>query len=478
MLRSFFFTLISLLLINIASFSQQYVLLDTKTDHPSPIESIALASDGVTMISGHHDGYLVLWDLPTMKMIKKVRGHNNLINTILFEPSGKLFVTAGDDGKVVLWEYPSMKMSKVFQVPPNSNTFAVLSPDASTIFFGGVNSNRVYNSNTNSYNAPYGALYSIDLKGTSKPVVAFDSDQGGYGNKITDGNLDYTGKYVVTIKSYYMYFWNIKTKKLEETVTCPYGLNNFTCTKDAIYVWGDKMIMKLVKEDGKYVVSKSVLAGTRGVSNGYSKLVFSESGKFFVAGDDGNSANIWNTNLEKVQILEGHTDYVRNFLFWNHDSILITGGYDGKIMIWGNKKPQKDTVIIEPIKEVIFTENNVPISIKDRDVELQSTITVSEPEFDIEIWDRSVVDGDSISLNLNGNWILQEYSVVKTKLKIRVKIDPSYTNNYLILYAHNLGEISPNTAAVQVVIDGKEYKLTLSSDLKKSGALNFSYKPK
>jgi hypothetical protein len=136
---------------------------------------------------------------------------------------------------------------------------------------------------------------------------------------------------------------------------------------------------------------------------------------------------------------------------------------------------ERDSVPV--IQEVIFTDNNIPVKIKDRDVELQNTITVSKPEFDIEIWDRSVVDGDSISLNINGEWILQEYMVEKAKLKLHVKINPKATNNYLILYAHNLGEISPNTAAVQVLIDGKEYKLTLSSDLKKSGALNFSYKP-
>ncbi len=127
--------------------------------------------------------------------------------------------------------------------------------------------------------------------------------------------------------------------------------------------------------------------------------------------------------------------------------------------------------------EVVFTENNVPVSIKERDVELQNTIVVNQPEFDIEVWDQSMVDGDSISLNLNGNWILQEYVVVKTKLKIHIKIDPNFSNNYLILYAHNLGEFSPNTAAVQVLIGDQKYKLQLSSDLSKSGALNFSYEP-
>ncbi len=136
---------------------------------------------------------------------------------------------------------------------------------------------------------------------------------------------------------------------------------------------------------------------------------------------------------------------------------------------------EKDTVIVD--KDVIFTDGNIPLTIKERNVVLQSTITVNTPEFEIQIWDQSMPDGDSISLNLNGKWILENYEVVKEKLKLKVKISPSNPNNYLILYALNLGKFSPNTAAVAVIIDGKEQRLTLKSDMKTSGALNFTYVP-
>jgi hypothetical protein len=136
---------------------------------------------------------------------------------------------------------------------------------------------------------------------------------------------------------------------------------------------------------------------------------------------------------------------------------------------------EKDSVPED--NDVIFTDGNVPLKIKNRDVVLQNTITVNSTEFEIEIWDQSMPDGDSISLNLNGKWILESYEVVKNKLKLKVKISPKNPNNYLILYALNLGEFSPNTAAVAVLVGGKEYKLTLKSDMKSSGALNFTYKP-
>jgi WD40 repeat protein len=471
-------TLVVLVNAGIGIFAQtNFKLLETNSDHNSPIESLTMAPDGTTMITGHHDGYLVFWDLKTRKITKELKVHSNQINTILFEPTGKQFVTAGEDGKVALIEYPSLKIIKTYSVPSESNAFAVLSPDGSAIYFGGHSTtSRTMDYTKNVYNKPLGALYRINIKVGDKAEIAFNDERPNeYGSWITDGAIDYSGKYLIFPKNGLLFFYNVNDKRLEYKVDLPYGLNNLTSTKDALYVWGDMQLMKLGNSGGRYSLLKTVKAGTRPSTVGYSKMVMSANGNMLVTGDDGNDVNIWNKDLEKLQTISGHTDLVRNFLFYNNDSILVTAGYDGKIMYWGYEAPKDTTPVIT---DVVFTENNVPVSIKDRAVELQSTITVSEPEFDIEIWDRSVVDGDSISLNLNGEWILQEYMVVKTKLKLHVKVNPNASNNYLILFAHNLGEISPNTAAVQVLIGDKEYKLTLTSDLKKSGALNFSYVPK
>jgi len=186
--------------------------------------------------------------------------------------------------------------------------------------------------------------------------------------------------------------------------------------------------------------------------------------------------------------------YRNNIVYANVSGSSVIGEFkDGKIMFTRtNEMPQSmndfascPLDVFEPEKDVepkvdndvIFTDGNVPLKIKDRDVVLQNTITVNATEFEIEIWDQSMPDGDSISLNLNGKWILENYEVVKNKLKLKVKISPNNPNNYLILFAHNLGEFSPNTAAVAVLVGDKTYKLTLKSDMKTSGALNFSYKP-
>lgn len=73
--------------------------------------------------------------------------------------------------------------------------------------------------------------------------------------------------------------------------------------------------------------------------------------------------------------------------------------------------------------------------------------------------------------------MLEEYEVTKEKKRVKIKVLPN-TNNYLILYAHNLGRIHPNTAAIAVIEpNGSKRRLTIASDLDKCGALNFQYMP-
>lgn len=487
-----FLVLIAALALPVSLMAQKFELLATKTEHRSGIEHLELCPDGQTMVSADHSGNLVFWDLKTMTVTYRVRAHSALINTVLFDRSGKFFVTAGEDGKVKVWNYPELTLNYSYATIPNVNSFAVMGPDQKYVYFGGTNHNRSYNDDNGTYTQPYGGLYRVPFNGsTTRSELVFGGGEGaGYlnGHNITDGNLDREGKHVVITKDNFMYFVDLATNKLDYKVESLYGLNNFTCTNGVIYAWATGRIVLMENQGGKYAITKYVQAGTLSGAY-YSKLVLSADGQHLVTGDDGNRVNIWNAKtLQKEQSLYGHTDAVRTFLYWNHDSVLITGGYDGQIRIWGYPKkeqepkdtvistPPKDSVIVQKPIDVVFSENNIPVTIKDRPVNKSGTFYVKTEEFEIEIWDNSVYDHDVISLNINGDWILENYEVTKEKKKIKIKVKPN-TNNYLILYAHNLGEISPNTAAVGLLVDGKLQRLTVSSDLKQCGALNFEYKP-
>jgi WD40 repeat protein len=453
---------------------QEFQLIDTWKKNPSPIEFIVLSPEGDKVFVGHHDGALALWDIHKKMMVAEYHAHRDLIQTIIFNKDKTRFVTASFDQKIIIWEYPSMKILKTFHTSEDMNAFAVLTPDGNSIFYGGYYRNVRYD-----YSVPFTAIYKIDVKSGAQAVMYDPNNKASinYGG-LTDGDFDISGEHVVISFEDKLLYYNWKTAKIDKKIACDHDLNNFIFHNDKIYLWGDKYLMRMEMMDGKYQVTHTVLAGTHDAYNGYSDMAVTSDGKILVSGDDDNNINVWDAeSMIKKQILFGHEAEVRTFLFCQQDTVLISGGYDGQLKIWSYVKKKEDPKQENENTEVIFAENNIPLVIKDRGVDLQSNLPVSESEFDIQIWDKAVEDGDSISLNLNGEWILKDHLVTRSKKKVHVKLNTLFSNNYLILYAHNLGSIPPNTAAVAVLIGGKEVILSLSSDMKKSGALNFEYKP-
>lgn len=117
--------------------------------------------------------------------------------------------------------------------------------------------------------------------------------------------------------------------------------------------------------------------------------------------------------------------------------------------------------------------------IKNRKVEPGRTITVDSTYISLTVYDHKKDDGDIVSLNYNGNWILEKFQIDHDEHKIDVFLDPDTDNpNYLVLYAHNLGKYPPNTVAV-IVDDGvRRQRFVLNADMNTSDVIYFKRRSK
>jgi hypothetical protein len=104
-----------------------------------------------------------------------------------------------------------------------------------------------------------------------------------------------------------------------------------------------------------------------------------------------------------------------------------------------------------------------------RKVKIARVLEVARPNIKIKVWDNGTVDGDYVTLFLNGERILNNQRVTKRKIGIPVSLKQEA--NFLILHAEDLGDISPNTVAVAVDDGEKEQVIILSSNLEESGAV-------
>ena len=118
----------------------------------------------------------------------------------------------------------------------------------------------------------------------------------------------------------------------------------------------------------------------------------------------------------------------------------------------------------------------MPDEIDGREVHQNKEVVMRGDQLTITIWDNRTQDGDVVSLYLNGEEILEKYMIGKTRLDLKVDVKENQ-DYYLTLYAHNLGDIPPNTVAMYISDGVRKKFLTLSSDLKKCEAVKVKIEP-
>lgn len=126
-------------------------------------------------------------------------------------------------------------------------------------------------------------------------------------------------------------------------------------------------------------------------------------------------------------------------------------------------------VLTEKIVQQIATSSQAYELELSRKVQINQIIEVSRSKLKLGVWDNGVVDGDIMTLYLNGEKIMEHHQVRKRKVYIDVELKAR--NNFLVLHADDLGEVSPNTVAISIFDGQREQILVMSSNLDESGAV-------
>jgi len=154
----------------------------------------------------------------------------------------------------------------------------------------------------------------------------------------------------------------------------------------------------------------------------------------------------------------------------NQDSLLRTAVAMQKI--WA---PLPEDVVVAN-KNTTATDNNGNIQTADerktlvqefesRKNIIQKEIYVNADSVRISFYDNGDIDGDSISVFMNGIPVLSKKELDVRGLNLYVKLDSTRSSNDISMFAENLGKYPPNTA-LMVVFDGEtRYEVYLSSSL-------------
>lgn len=125
-------------------------------------------------------------------------------------------------------------------------------------------------------------------------------------------------------------------------------------------------------------------------------------------------------------------------------------------------------------KELIIDQPKAkPLELTRREIKDGRTIKLQNDHFILKFYDHNKIDGDIISVNYNGRWLLKGYTLTEKHKAVELRLDPNIDQNYLLLYADNLGKNPPCTAAIVIDDGGEIEEVILNSDLNQCDIIYF-----
>lgn len=107
-----------------------------------------------------------------------------------------------------------------------------------------------------------------------------------------------------------------------------------------------------------------------------------------------------------------------------------------------------------------------------RKIETIQTVQLASDSIVLSLYDNGIVDGDTVSILLNGSVLLSRIGLKEEAFNHTLHITPEMGDSLnLVMYAENLGSIPPNSGLLIVRDRSKTYEIRFSGDLQKNSAI-------
>lgn len=145
-------------------------------------------------------------------------------------------------------------------------------------------------------------------------------------------------------------------------------------------------------------------------------------------------------------------------------------------------KPKESMVVIpptekkkaaepQPEKVVVTTPKTIEQKLITRTKKVFTTIPVEGDSISLSFYDNAIVDGDSISLFLDGRMLFTHIKLSDKPYIIKISTTDISEGSELIMVAENLGTIPPNTSYMVANVGDKRYTANLASTEESSAVI-------
>ena len=387
------------------------------------------------MLSGDFSGYINYWDIPNEALISSIKAHFGKINRIEFSQKGDYFLTFSTEDKMVkIWDFSGQDTLVNFEIK-NSPHFAIF-----------------YNQNSCLIGDENGSIYHRDFFYPEKDSLFYKNSTTVY-----DAILNETKTELIITDANSIKILDLKQgKKITFEIPNPYSskfVKSRYYSEGILMTWSKNGIVSF------WDLKKQELIRELRAKNDFHELSINQYSKVLLTGYYKDKALLFDvTNIDLERELDENIQLVNTYLTNEYNQFMVSSSEEGR----------------HRLMKVKGGSGIKPLSLQKRDIEVQKVITVDAKILKLAVWDNERVDGDKISLSLNGRWILRNYEIVKEKNNFEIELVPNQVNQ-LVFFAENLGTIPPNTSAINIQYEGYNKTHIMRSNLDKSGSINFFF---
>ncbi|MEM9271708.1 MAG: hypothetical protein AAGA80_01920 [Cyanobacteria bacterium P01_F01_bin.143] len=286
---------------------------DDLTGHQDAVWSVAISSDGKSIVSGSKDNTVKLWDIANQSEVHPFTGHQDAVWSVAISSDGKYLVSGSWDNTVKLWDIDNKSLVHTFSGHQGAVWSVAISSDGKSIVSGSDDKTI--------------KLWDIDNKSL---VHTFSGHQESVLSVAIsdDGKSIVSGSYDKTIK-----LWDIDNKSLVHT---------FSGHQRSV-------LSVVISSDGKSIVSgsydktiklwdianKSLVHTFSGHQDPVGSVAISSDGKYLVSGSKDKTIKLWDiANQSEVHTFTGHQDPVSSVAISSDGKYLVSGSLDSTVKLW------------------------------------------------------------------------------------------------------------------------------------------------
>ncbi|MDG1849819.1 MAG: WD40 repeat domain-containing protein [Flavobacteriales bacterium] len=396
-------------------------------------EIISFTPQDEILLSGDFSGYINYWDIPNEALISSTKAHFGKINRIEFSENGEHFLTfSTDDKQVKIWNFSGQDTLVNFYIK-NTPHFAIF-----------------YDQNSALIGDENGTIYHKDFYESENDSIIYKNS-----TRVIDAVFNkIKNELIITTKNKIKIIDLNNQNKTRFSIENSYS-SNFVKTQyyspEILMTWSQNGIVSF------WDINKKKMIRELRAKNNFHELSINQYSKVLLTGYYKDKALLFDLqNIDLEQELDENIQLVNTYLTNDYNRFMISSSEEGRHRLMRVKGG-------DAIK---------PLSLQKRTIEIQKVITVESKILRLAVWDNERVDGDKISLSLNGKWIIRNYEIIKDKRHFEIELVKGQVNQ-LVFFAENLGRIPPNTSAINIQYDGYNKTHIMRSNMEKSGSINF-----